>query len=1200
VLEGQRGEGPRSPRREGPRSPREGGRISPSRGGRTAVSVSLLGKGGVPNQGHATPAGRSSNGILMPHLHSQQTHSQSGCSHQLHPQPGSSQPGLHSHSDPPAAPSTEPLSRPLVGRVSDAPSRIGSVSEGNGIGTGRVSPDPPVHPMPAGGVASLLRLLPSLSHFIPQSPSPSAASAAALHLARAAADANPAGILHLQLRPAHAQAQGLIEIEQLLEPAQKKEEGGCSVSPPRIYLWSWWHIRLMDGGACEAEACSPRWVDAQGSTQWVGSAGEEIAAREGWRDEVGLSSAGQVDHPSVSSSASEGGGGQPLLGGGMGDGHGAHEGDGSSLPTGNHSSWWRIPRGGAPALELRLMLAPERPAPHRARPSPPAITPSPSSTPPPSGLVLASDAYCVGMGRVPLASLPRGAPPEVLRIPLAPPADVQDEAVAGGERGGGAVACAVQEPPLSSGSAPSLMPGPPAPPRVVLCLHPASPHTVALALRTHTPHPTGASPPPAPSHARYTARVPRPPTPPPSLVAVATVHLLLFDPPKQQSPERRCAITGDAISAGALSCSPLPHQDKEDESAMGAPAPSAGDAVGDAAATAASPHGVDGEGARWHAAATPGAMNAPRPPWTMPEGGNVVVAGRLATVPERGAVIPEGGAAIPEGGGAIPEGGGAIPEGGGAIPEGCSASVGESAVRQAAGDWGKGHLAGEIASADLDGEIASSHLAGEIGRLVPFDSSSRGMDVQMVRAAAAAVALAEAAAAADEAMDKEAGRAAAQAATQAGAGSRSARVGARATARAVARAGAGMGGEGRGEAGTALSMCGAGMGAAFGEAREGGETGTRQAPDTGGRGTAAAEGRVALGSGVTSAACACSCAPTETPPPPLDDAPPTPLDELGFPVPSCHAEALRLSRSAAAADARLWSERWCAAVRAGAWGAPLPPWVQALGRSRFARVCPEARPHLWFVASGAAEMRRSAIRGYAVLCAEAEQLSHRPSHPVESSQLQPTGGAGDVPWGAERHAADMTPSPPPPPVYSHRLRATDAKQIDADLPRTFPAHSLFRCPGPAPSALRRILRAFALLNPSVGYCQSLNFVAAILFLVAGEEPAFWILAALCARVLPDYHTQTMAGLRIDTAAYGPVVAAAMPELHAHFERIEVRGEGQNETCSTSRRRRPAPVDFFLRDTAHSPPPAMPLRSPPPTALHSTPLTAPHPLSQRGA
>ena len=36
--------------------------------------------------------------------------------------------------------------------------------------------------------------------------------------------------------------------------------------------------------------------------------------------------------------------------------------------------------------------------------------------------------------------------------------------------------------------------------------------------------------------------------------------------------------------------------------------------------------------------------------------------------------------------------------------------------------------------------------------------------------------------------------------------------------------------------------------------------------------------------------------------------------------------------------------------------------------------------------------------------------------------------------------------------------------------------------------------------------QSLNFIGAAMLLIADEEGAFWLLAALCARIVPDYHT----------------------------------------------------------------------------------------------
>ena len=43
-----------------------------------------------------------------------------------------------------------------------------------------------------------------------------------------------------------------------------------------------------------------------------------------------------------------------------------------------------------------------------------------------------------------------------------------------------------------------------------------------------------------------------------------------------------------------------------------------------------------------------------------------------------------------------------------------------------------------------------------------------------------------------------------------------------------------------------------------------------------------------------------------------------------------------------------------------------------------------------------------------------------------------------------------------------------------------------------------------------------------------------MLAAICANVIPDYHTHQMTGLRIDTQAVATLVGATLPKLEAHF------------------------------------------------------------------
>jgi TBC1 domain family member 10 len=91
---------------------------------------------------------------------------------------------------------------------------------------------------------------------------------------------------------------------------------------------------------------------------------------------------------------------------------------------------------------------------------------------------------------------------------------------------------------------------------------------------------------------------------------------------------------------------------------------------------------------------------------------------------------------------------------------------------------------------------------------------------------------------------------------------------------------------------------------------------------------------------------------------------------------------------------------------------------------------------------------------------------------------------------------------------------SDALCISLDLPRTYPNHYLFTSdttvepvtPASAlrpdsrlawgQAALRNVLSAFAVYDPSVGYCQGMAFVAGLLLTYMPEEDAFWMLVAL--------------------------------------------------------------------------------------------------------
>jgi hypothetical protein len=107
--------------------------------------------------------------------------------------------------------------------------------------------------------------------------------------------------------------------------------------------------------------------------------------------------------------------------------------------------------------------------------------------------------------------------------------------------------------------------------------------------------------------------------------------------------------------------------------------------------------------------------------------------------------------------------------------------------------------------------------------------------------------------------------------------------------------------------------------------------------------------------------------------------------------------------------------------------------------------------------------------------------------------------------------------------------------IEKDLHRTFPGSALLSSPAKM-TALRKILYAYALRNPDLGYCQSMNFVGAVLLVHLAEEQAFWVLCALIEDLAPpDYYSRSMIGSRIDQMVFESCVAWKLPQLHAHFK-----------------------------------------------------------------
>ncbi|XP_075224583.1 PTB_TBC1D1_like and TBC domain-containing protein plx isoform X2 [Lycorma delicatula] len=127
--------------------------------------------------------------------------------------------------------------------------------------------------------------------------------------------------------------------------------------------------------------------------------------------------------------------------------------------------------------------------------------------------------------------------------------------------------------------------------------------------------------------------------------------------------------------------------------------------------------------------------------------------------------------------------------------------------------------------------------------------------------------------------------------------------------------------------------------------------------------------------------------------------------------------------------------------------------------------------------------------------------------------------------------------------YEKLLKQLTSHQhaILIDLGRTFPNHPYFSRPlGPGQLALFNLLKAYSLLDPEVGYCQGLSFVAGVLLLHMSEEQAFLMLRHLMfRRQLRSQYLPDMAALQVQLYQLSRLLHDTYPDLYAHFDQHEV-------------------------------------------------------------
>ena len=128
----------------------------------------------------------------------------------------------------------------------------------------------------------------------------------------------------------------------------------------------------------------------------------------------------------------------------------------------------------------------------------------------------------------------------------------------------------------------------------------------------------------------------------------------------------------------------------------------------------------------------------------------------------------------------------------------------------------------------------------------------------------------------------------------------------------------------------------------------------------------------------------------------------------------------------------------------------------------------------------------------------------------------------------------------------------DKEHIERDLNRTFPDNIHFKPQQssddtangttgtsdvqgddepPIIQSLRRVLYAFSVHNPKIGYTQSLNFVVGMLLLFLPEEKAFWMLHIITSTFLPGTHEVSLEGANADLWILMVVMRESAPAIY---------------------------------------------------------------------
>jgi len=106
-----------------------------------------------------------------------------------------------------------------------------------------------------------------------------------------------------------------------------------------------------------------------------------------------------------------------------------------------------------------------------------------------------------------------------------------------------------------------------------------------------------------------------------------------------------------------------------------------------------------------------------------------------------------------------------------------------------------------------------------------------------------------------------------------------------------------------------------------------------------------------------------------------------------------------------------------------------------------------------------------------------------------------------------------------------------------DIHRTNPTHELFlERDGIGQSGLYRVLRAYSLFDPEVGYCQGMGSFVSVMLTYVTEDDAFWMLVSLLQGKYPlrDMYLPSLVGIRRRFFLFDKALELLYPSLAKHL------------------------------------------------------------------